>query len=252
MPAFSHLRYKQGVPEMFDVHIGFLPDADRWSICFNGKELHRELTLDVLLPMLLNSVRIAYYRSIDYLISLHAAALYYKKIPLILPAVSGSGKSTFSTFLMENNFEFLSDDVIAIDKSGYVRPIPLAIAIKEGSWNVLEKNGIPLANLPVHKRFDGQNLRFLLPKNIATEALPLEAGYLVFPRYAAGEPTKIKPITTLEALSIIITSRYEVQDSFDEATISQWIGLVEKMKKYTITYSDMEDARNHLEKLMSV
>ena len=115
----------------------------------------------------------------------------------------------------------------------------------------MENNGIFLADLPIHKRFDGQNLHFLPPKNIATDMLSVEGAYLVFPRYVAGEPTEIKPITTLEALDSIMNSRYGVKDSYDEATISQWIGLVESFKKYTITYSDMEDARQHLEKLIT-
>jgi len=251
IPAFSHLRHKQSLPVTFDVHIEFVQEGKRWSICFNGKALKQGLVIDELLPMLVNFVRVAYYRSFDYLISLHAAALYYNKIPLILPAASGSGKSTLSTYLMEKSFEFLSDDAIAIDKNARLRPIPLSIAIKEGSWSVLEKNGVFMTELPVHKRFDGQNVRFLIPNNIATEVLSVENAYLVFPRYVAGASTIIKSISTLEALSIIIHSRYEVQDSYDETIIRQWIGLVEKMNKYSITYSDMEDARNHLEKLMS-
>ena len=116
----------------------------------------------------------------------------------------------------------------------------------------MQDNGILLDELAVHKRYDGQNLRFLLPKNIATEALGLESAYLVFPRYKKGEVTKIEPISTMQALSNLIKSGYDVNDSYDEATIRQWINLVKGLKKYTITYSDMADACQHLEKLMNI
>ena len=74
--------------------------------------------------------------------------------------------------------------------------------------------------------------------------------YLVFPCYVSGAPTRVQPISTLKALEMITMSGYEVKDSYDESTIQQWIKLVEGFKKYTITYSDMEDARQHLEGLM--
>ncbi len=234
------------------LYITFEIEEDKWSILLNQKIVHSGLEITELLPKVLDCIRIGYYRSCDYLISLHAGALYYNKVPLILPATSGSGKSTLSTYLMyQKNFEFLSDEVVMIDKHSCVYPIPTAITIKEGSWEVLKHYNIPLDNLPIHKRFDGQRLRFLLPKQIATEHLKVHGAYLIFPHYISGVSTKIKPLTTLEALHIITTSGYEVFDSYDEKTIEQWIDILENLNKYTITYSNMEDARQNIEKIMT-
>lgn len=252
LPALSHMQCEEYASNKISIHISFMHKEDKWSICLNEAVVHRELELIELLPRLLDCIRIAYYRSTDYLISLHSGALYFNKIPLILPAASGSGKSTLSTYLMyQKNFEFLTDEVVMIDKHSCIYPIPMAITIKEGSWKALESYGIPLNNLSIHKRFDGQLLRFLPPHQIATEHLKVNGAYLVFPQYAAEAVTKIKPLSTLEALSIITTSGYEVFDSYDEATVKQWIDILENLKKYTITYSNMEDARQHIERLMT-
>lgn len=252
LPALSHIECKQTLPEKASVNIGFVAKGERWSICFNGEAVFEGLTLDEILPRVLDYIRIAYYRSFDYLISLHAGALYFNKTPLIMPAISGSGKSTLSAYLMyQENFEFLTDEVAIIDRDSCICPIPFSITLKEGSWKVLESYDIPLDNLPMHRRFDGQRLRFLPPQQIATENLKLDGAYLVFPRYVAGASTKVMPITTLETLSIITTSGYEVFDSYDETTIEQWVDIVEKFKKYTLTYSNLEDARQHIERLMS-
>jgi len=251
LPALSHLERDAAKPEEISVNINLEKEKEKWYIHFNGEKVYRGLEFDEILPRLMDNIRIAYYHSTDYLVSLHAGALYFKNTPLILPAVSGSGKSTLSTYLMEQDFDFLTDEVAVIDKKGYMRPIPMAITLKEGSWKALEEHGISLSNLSIHRRFDGQNIRFLSPKNIATENLDVAGAYLIFPRYEAGETTQIKKISTLETLSHITASGYEVMDSFDKTTIAQWIKIVEGFKKFTLIYSDMEDARQEIEKLMA-
>lgn len=250
LPSLYHLKCECSKYQKVAVNIGFLEKDARWSIGFNGKEMSHGLAPDELLPRLLDLIRISYYRSTDYLISLHAGALYYNRMPLIMPAASGSGKSTLTAYLMKNNFVFLTDEVATIGKNASIRPIPMAVTIKEGSWKVLEDHGIFLNDLLIHMRFDGQRLRFLPPENIAEKSMHVDGAYLIFPRYVEGESTKVEPITTLQALTHITVSGYEVKDSYDEATIRQWIGLVETMKKYTITYSDLEDARQNIERLM--
>ncbi|RLA71781.1 MAG: hypothetical protein DRG30_08135 [Epsilonproteobacteria bacterium] len=248
--AFHHLACILKVDEKVALYIDFITKDDRYTIRFNGKIIHEPLELDALLPRVLDLIRIAYYKDNEYLISLHAGALYFKKKLLLLPAVSGSGKSTLCAYLMHQGFEFLSDEVAMINKDSHICPIPLALAIKEGSWEALENNKILFNDLRAHKRFDGQRLRYLAPANYAKEDLKVEGAYLIFPRYIAREPTSIDSITTLEALSLIITAGYEVIDSYDEKSIREWIGIVETFQKYTITYSDMDDARQTIEKLM--
>ncbi len=252
LPALAHLKCELCPQERISLNITFILEKNRWSICLNGKAVRKGLELAELLPRVQDCIRIAYYRSTDYLISLHSAALYFNKIPLILPAASGSGKSTLSTYLMyQKNFEFLTDEVVMIDKNSSIYPIPMAITIKEGSWKVLESFDITLNHLSVHKRFDGQCLRFLPPRQIATENLKIDGAYLIFPRYVADTSTKIESLSTLETLNMITESGYEVFDSFDQTTVEQWINIIERLKKYTITYSNMEEAQQHIERLMS-
>jgi len=251
LPALEHMQCKECEAEKVTLNIDIKEQNSRWSVSLNGKVIRDELEATQVLPRVQDYIRISYYRSTDYLISLHSGALYFNKIPLIMPASSGSGKSTLSTYLMhQKGFEFLTDEVVMIDKSSHIWPIPLAITIKEGSWSVLESYGISLKDLPVHKRFDGQSLHFLPPVNIATQSRSLKEGYLIFPKYSEGADTELKPLTTLEALNIITTSGYEVFDSYDEKTIELWVKTLENLHKYTITYSSLEDAKEHIERVM--
>ena len=244
LPAIAHMKCEKCADEKVSVDINLIEKNSKWSVLLNGTVIQENLEPTQVLPRIQDYIRISYYRSTDYLISLHSGALYFNKIPLIMPASSGSGKSTLSTYLMhQKGFEFLTDEVVMIDKRSHIWPIPLAITIKEGSWKVLESYGISLDHLSVHERFDGQSLRFLPPVQIATESLALNGGYLIFPKYSEGATTELKPLNTLEALNIITTSGYEVFDSYDEATIELWVKTLENLNKYTITYSNLKDAR---------
>jgi len=252
LPALAHMQCTECEKEKVTVNIGFRQKDGKWSVSLNGKVIRNELEPTQVLPRVQDYIRISYYRSTDYLISLHSGALYFNKIPLIMPASSGSGKSTLSTYLMhQKGFEFLTDEVVMIDKDSHIWPIPLAITIKEGSWKVLESYDISLKHLPIHKRFDGQSLNFLPPVNIATQSLSLKDGYLIFPKYSKGAATELKPLSTLEALNIITTSGYEVFDSYDEKTIELWVKTLENLNKYSITYSNLKDAKEHIERVMS-
>ena len=252
LSALDHLRCDQEVREKISMEISFIADKNCWSICVNDTVLQSGLELVELLPRIQDIIRISYYRSTDYLISLHAGALYFNKVPLIMPAASGFGKSTLSTYLMyQKDFEFLTDEVAIIDKYSRICPVPMSITIKEGSWKTLESYDINLDNLPIHRRFDGQRLRFLPPGQVATESLKLDHAYLIFPHYVADASTEVTPLSTLESLDIITTSGYEVFNSYDEATIEQWIRVLERLKKYTITYSNLEEAQEHIERLMT-
>jgi hypothetical protein len=251
LPALAHLQSRKDYSPLSKLLITFEKSEKGWHILFNGKIMSEGVRIDELLPRLMDYIRIGYYHSIDYLISLHAGALYYGKRPLILPAVSGSGKSTLSTYLMEEGFTFLTDEVALIDAEGKMQPIPMAITLKEGSWEVLEKYGISFEGLSVHRRFDKQKVSFLPPKNLSEQNLSVEGAFLVFPQYQAGVRTEMKTLSTLETLARITASGYEVRDSYDWHTVRHWIQLIEGFQKYTLTYSDMEDARRNIERLMN-
>ena len=59
---------------------------------------------------------------------LHAAAVVHDKNALVIPASSGSGKSTFTSWLAANGFEYLTDELIVINGQmieGIARPIQI-------------------------------------------------------------------------------------------------------------------------------
>ena len=62
---------------------------------------------------------------------IHAAALEYQKRAIIFPASSGTGKSTFTWGLLQNELRYLSDELAPINLATmHVLPYPHALCLK--------------------------------------------------------------------------------------------------------------------------
>jgi hypothetical protein len=69
----------------------------------------------------------------------HAAAAARDGVAVIVPAVSGGGKSTLVAALVAAGFEYLSDEIVAIERDGAsINGYHKAIALKEGSWPLVD------------------------------------------------------------------------------------------------------------------
>jgi hypothetical protein len=70
-------------------------------------------------------------------LALHAAALRWKGRSIILPGISGTGKSTLAAALLARGGELFSDEVALVLGDGTLAPIPLPPGLKSGSWPLL-------------------------------------------------------------------------------------------------------------------
>ena len=61
---------------------------------------------------------------------LHAASVAKGSTALVVPANSGAGKSTFTTWLTAQGFEYLTDELILVDSSGKLEGVARPIQIK--------------------------------------------------------------------------------------------------------------------------
>jgi hypothetical protein len=135
----------------------------------------------------------------DYLM-FHAAAAAKDDRVVILPAPTGSGKTTLVAELVRAGMDYLSDEVVAIDpESGLVHPVPKSLTLKAGSWplfpalsNPSSRDGTDDLGTPRH--IDPRQLR---EDSISGPAMP---SLVVFPRYAPGAPTRLRGLTPDESL----------------------------------------------------
>ena len=67
------------------------------------------------------------------------AELRFDGAGAIISGPSGAGKTTFTAALVRAGFGYLTDEALAIDPvTGLLQPYPKALAIKRGSWELLD------------------------------------------------------------------------------------------------------------------
>lgn len=157
---------------------------------------------------------------------LHAAVAARHGLALLLPAPSGSGKSTLVAGLISAGFDYLSDEVAAINPSaGTLSPFARSVALKAGGRAAL-RAAFPSAELRASgRRFERERVWFLRPPTETIPPEPLRARWVVLPRYVSRQPSRLRPIPRSEALSLFLRQSFNVGD-YGGAGVSRLVDLL--------------------------
>ncbi len=136
----------------------------------------------------------------EYL-QIHAAALARSGHGLIMAAESGFGKTTLAAGLLARGWQYLSDEFALIDPDDLrIHPFPKALCVKNGSFPVMERLGLPVWRRHYVKALKGE-VGYVNPlaggRAVAARACP--ARLIVFPRYAENTRPRLYPISRAQA-----------------------------------------------------
>lgn len=132
---------------------------------------------------------------------LHAGAVAWGDAGFILCASSGSGKSTLTAGLVAGGFQYLSDEVAALDPDSLMmQPYPRPICVKAGSREALAAHYPALADEQPELRSDGEAVWYLPLAEHAWRREPVAPRFLIFPRYEPGAVTRLSAISRRAAL----------------------------------------------------
>ena len=248
---FKHLQIDE-----HPIDLAFFIDVktknNHYEVLLNGEKNSEVYNKKHLVPLLYDLVRIHYYQTHDFLVAMHAAALTYKEHLLILPGMSGAGKSTFASYLMYNGFKLYSDELTVINSQNEIVPLPLCSTIKEGSWEFVSGFMPNISKLQHHLRFDEQKVKYLVPPSIVYQEESIQNSYILFPQYKKGSQTLLEPLSTVEALHFLINSQYHLIDPNNFDKVYEFLLFITNSKLFRLTYSDADDALNILEKEFSL
>ena len=240
-PVFEHLHIDHEPEHLRNkVAVDFEPTEEGIVIHWNGKPVQMAVPAPQLATFLQEKMMTGAYQAAKYLIALHAGSVEKDGRVVILPATAESGKTTLTATLVARGYRLFSDEVTSLDYEGQAHPLPFCMNIKEGSWPVLAADYPELQNRETHKRFDGQNIRFLPPKNMHTGRQ--KASHIVFPRYTPGAATTLTPLSAKEALARIKDASYQVQYNMDERKFEKILQNLIALPKYELLYSDRDEA----------
>ena len=246
-PVYEHLHVKK-LDSKTIISVDFVKSCDLWEIHWNDTPVEMSIPKPRLATYLQEKMMTCAYQAQRYLIALHAASVEKNGKVIIMPATAESGKTTLTATLLHHGFKLFSDESTSLDHDGYVHPLPFCMNIKEGSWNVLSKTYPHLNERDIHSRFDDQNIRFLPPENMHKGRQ--KASHIIFPKYTPGAKTSLAAISAKEALSKINEASYQVQQNMDENKFELILKNLISLPRYTLIYSNLDEAISTIDRLL--
>jgi len=185
-------------------------------------------------------------------IMLHSAALEYKGIAIIFPAMPGSGKSTLCSALMLRGWRLLSDEFGIIEpKSGKVIPIPRAIPLKNNSISIINDFSEKSILGPTFKGTKKGDVAHLAPtsESFTRQNEWVTPALVIFPKYETSIHCNLsKQEKSLAFVGVTKNSfNYHLTQSRGYKTLST---LIKKCETYDLQYSHLNDAIKALNQLV--
>ena len=100
--------------------------------------------------------------------------------------------------MLRRGWSYLCDEFELIDPvTGQVQPYPRALCIKEGSFSVIERLGIPLCRKTSYQKPTKGRVAFLNPLDVRADVVGNAAPvrWVVVSRYVSDATPTLRPIT---------------------------------------------------------
>jgi len=182
---------------------------------------------------------------------LHAGTIAFDGQAMILPGTPGSGKSTLSAALHLSGARLLSDEFgLVRPETAELLPLPRGIPLKNASIEaILEFD--PAAPLgPTYPKTRKGRVRHLRPDadSLRCQAQPAVPRWLVFPKYVAGAPEVLTPLSRLEAFRQLAFNCFNYT-LLGETGFEAVDRIVRAVDCYTFTFSRLDAAVTALQAL---
>ena len=229
--------------------------SDGWQLSEERHVLASCTTRDGIVPVIHAFTMMLAYRRSESFAAIHGAAVSSADRCVLMPAKSGSGKSTLTAALIGKGFACCSDDMAVL--AGWplrLRPVPVRIGLKAGSWDLLKDRLPGLRDLRPYLRDDGQQVKYLLPPGAGRHDSPdssVEVSHLVFPRYSAAGNNRLAALPRGVAFDRLTAAGYDVPRRVSEDWVSSIVGWLRDKPCYALEYSNLDAAVERLQGLLA-
>ena len=179
--------------------------------------------------------------STERFIAVHAGAVSWMGMGVVLPAPPDSGKTTLSAGLVREGFDLLSDEAALVDPAdGLVYPFPRPVVMEPPSVDVMPglRDELPAA----YEQFTATRVHL-----VADDLRPGSAGgpcrirYVIAPRYESGGETALVPVSRAEGLVLLAENCYNLHRGGGRAVLAL-AGLVRGAMCYRLGIGDLGTA----------
>ncbi len=177
-------------------------------------------------------------------LAIHAAAVHTSAGGVLLPGQSGSGKSTFTAWLLSCGCNYLTDELVVLDvASKHITPFTRPISFKSGSVPVVKS----MAEWDQDSAIEGQN-GLMVPhrifrQNYSPKSPPLSL--VLFPKYSRGCKTEISRMSAALGCARLMECYVNARNIEDHG-IGRLAEIMRTTPVYQLTYSSFNGLQQAL------
>jgi len=183
-----------------------------------------------------------------WLMTVHAAALTNGRKTILIPAESGSGKTTMAAMLQNHGYQLISDDFVPIDRHLFrAWPFPIAMSVKQGAMDVLSQIYPDLEKNPIKLTSSKKNVRYLTPyynPEFSELAFPIKE--VVSIKYDPLVEFEFKKADKLKSIKLLLDQSWILPNA---GNAGAFLDQVSQWSFYQLTYSNTEKALEAISKL---
>lgn len=177
--------------------------------------------------------------------AVHAAAVRWGDRCILLPGDAGTGKSTLVAVLAAEGFEVLADDTVVFEHGTCaMRPVPLGVCVKPGSWPSLWRYYPELRTQPIYRRADGKTVKYIVTNTAGRRPVGREScrvDVVVYPQYQASARPSLTTLDRPAALSRLLHCFYLLQGMLDEDAVEGLIEWISAPPCYELRYGSASE-----------
>jgi len=247
--VIGHLKSEEPTDPNFVIDIsatGWTEDGNRHissNIYCDGQPDDQAMKLSRLGPLVKTALWVKAVNAYDFLLNFHAGVVAQGSRCILLPAASGSGKSSLTAALAHGGFSYFSDEVGLVERGTLqVVPVPLAVCVKSTGFDLMSRYYPQLATLPAHKRDDDKVVVYVPPK---PGEIRREAGFvshIFFPQYVEGEATRLEPLSRSVAFTRLMDQCVALRCRLDRDNVGDMVRWISGIDCYALTFSSLDDA----------
>jgi hypothetical protein len=222
--------------------VAITEEDNGYAIFADDDYFTKGLARDQALLLALEEVTKALITRLSSAVALHAAAIACGETSVLIPGVSGSGKSSLAAWLVDNGFDYLTDEIALLLKDNGIVGLPRAVVLKPlateaiSSFSAFEKAQLIGC---------GSHLLGVLPQ-AETRPRPRRVGLIVFPQYEPDARIKIQSMSPGEVGLKLIACNLNARNLSDGG-LASIASLARKTPAVALRYGEFEQLKGTLD-----
>ncbi|MEM1390339.1 MAG: hypothetical protein AAGG45_04590 [Pseudomonadota bacterium] len=226
-----------------DFCVAVLSAGRKFKVMVDNDVAEQGLSPREIIPQTLSVLFASAINREDFAGCLHCAAIGTPAGVMLIPGVSGRGKTCLSLVLAAQGYTWLCDDLTLMQGPPWqVRPVPAPACIKSTAWNAMAPHIPGLGRLRTHVRVDGKRVKYRpLPSgNSADRAHTVKA--IVFPNYQRTAFAQLETVERVDALEALLGGAIAWRHKLSGQSFSGIARWLEAIPCHRLTYSKGRDA----------